>query len=288
MAPRPVWKGYLKLSLVTCAIELSGATTESEKVSFRILNRHTGHTVNRRYIDSVTGKQLERDDEVKGYELADGQFLRIEDEEIDALQIESSHTLSIENFVKKASIEQIYLDTPYYMTPADEVSTEAFQVIRHAMERTGMAGMARIVLYRRERPVVVEPLDNGLLLTTLRYERTVRRPEDILGSVPSVEVDDDMVDLATDIIKRKQATFNPSAFEDRYETALIELIRAKQAGRAAPSHAPPPAPTNVINLFDALRKSLAAERGSAAKPEKRQGEKPAAPASRQPRKRKSA
>jgi DNA end-binding protein Ku len=152
-----------------------------------------------------------------------------------------------------------------------------------------MAGMARIVLYRRERPVVVEPLDNGLLLTTLRYERTVRRPEDILGTIPAAEVDDDMVDLATDIIRRKQATFNPSAFEDRYETALLELIRAKQAGRAAPSQPAPPAPTNVVNLFDALRKSLAAERdGTAARKQGRAPTTGSTPATRQPRKRKSA
>ena len=153
MAVRPAWKGYIKLSLVTCAVELFNATTATEKVSFRILNRATGNTVNRQYVDSETGKEVGEGDEVKGYETSSGNYLLIEEDEIEAVQIESSHTLNLDGFVQKSEIDAIYLDTPYYLAPADEVSEEAFAVIRDALAAKKMAGMARIVLYRRERPV---------------------------------------------------------------------------------------------------------------------------------------
>jgi DNA end-binding protein Ku len=264
MAPRPAWKGYLKLSLVTCAVELTNATTQSEKVSFRVINRATGNTVRRQYVDSVTGKPVDDKDEVKGYELGGDEFLLIEDEEIEKVQIESSHTLALDGFVKKAEIEQVYLDTPYYLTPADKVSEEAFAVIREALAQKKMAGLARIVLYRRERPVLIEPLGKGMLLTTLRYDRTVRKPEDVLGDFEAVKTDEEMIDLATHIIDKKTTTFDPSKFEDRYEEALLELIEAKRAGRKPPKAAKSGKPTNVVNLFDALKKSLA-EDGAVAK-----------------------
>jgi len=287
MAPRPAWKGYLKLSLVTCAVELSNATTQSEKVSFRVLNRSTGNTVKRVYVDAVTGKPVDDKDEVKGYEIGSDEFLLVEDSEIEKVQIESSHTMSLEGFVAKADIEQVYLDTPYYLAPADKVSEEAFAVIRDALAQKKMAGLARIVLYRRERPVVIEPLGRGMLLTTLRYDRTVRRPETVFDDIRDVKIDEEMTDLATHIIDRKKTKFDPSKFEDRYEDALLELIDAKKAGRKAPKAKAAPKPSNVVNLFDALRKSLAAdgEEGEAKR-------KPAksAPASKKPAapKRKSA
>lgn len=258
MAPRPAWKGFLKLSLVTCAVELTTTVDRSEKVSFRVLNRKTGNTVKRQYVDAVTGKPVESEDEVKGYEIGDGEFLRFEDDELDAVQIESSHTLSIDSFVDRAAIDPIYFDTPYYLTPADENSQEAFLVIREAMARQKKAGLARIVLFRRERPVMVEPFDKGLLLTTLRYAKTVRKPEEVMGSVPKMKIDSDLIDLATHIIEKKEAKFDPSGFEDRYENALLELIAAKQKGKPAPKAPKPSRPTNVVNLFDALKKSLAA------------------------------
>ncbi len=256
MAPRPSWKGYLKLSLVACAVELTGATTTSEKVKFKVINRETGNTVKRQYVDAVTGKAVDGDDEVKGYEIGKDEYLLVEDEEIEALQIESSHTLNIESFVDKAAIEQIYLDTPYYVTPADDVSAEAFAVIREAMARKGKAGLARIVLYRRERPVVIEPLGEGLLLTTLRYARLVRRPEDVLGDIETPKLDQEMIALAGHIIDQKKGEFDPSAFEDRYEQAILDLVRAKQAGHEPPKVRAGGRPSNVVNLFDALRRSL--------------------------------
>lgn len=261
MAPRPTWKGYLKLSLVACAVELTGATTNTEKVRFRVINRATGHTVRRQFVDAVTGEPVDEDDEVKGYEIGTDEYLLIEDDEIEALQIESSHTLDIESFVDKSDIEQIYLDTPYYVTPADGVAGEAFAVIREAMASKGKAGLARIVLYRRERPAVIEPLGEGLLLTTLRYAATVRRPEEVLDDVAGGKLDRDMVALAGHIIDQKPGRFDPASFEDRYEQAILDLVRAKQAGHQPPKVKSGGRPSNVVNLFDALKKSLAAEGG---------------------------
>lgn len=259
MAPRPAWRGYLKLSLVTCAVELSNATTQSEKVSFRIINRATGNTVKRQYVDAESGKRLNEKDEVKGYETGRDEYLLIEEEDIEAVQIEASHTLNLEGFVSRSDIEQIYLDTPYYLAPADKVSEEAFAVIRDALTRKKMAGLARIVLYRRERPVLIEPFENGMLLTTLRYDSTVRRVDDVLERGKKVELDDDMVALATKIIDRRKGKFDPDKFEDRYESALLDLIKSKKAGRKAPKAKPQPKPSNVVNLFDALKKSLAGD-----------------------------
>jgi DNA end-binding protein Ku len=267
MAPRPAWKGYLKLSLVSCAVELTGTTDHSEKVSFRIINRKTGNTVKRQYIDSVTGKPVADEDEVKGYEIGDDEYLLVEEDEIDAVQIESSHTLAIEHFIDRADIPAIYFDTPYYVTPADDVSEEAFAVIREAMARQKKAGIARIVLYRRERPVMIEPFDKGLLLTTLRYDKTVRKPDEIFDGLAKPKLDQELIELATHIIDKKQAAFDPSGFEDRYESALLELIQAKQKGKKPPVVQSAERPANVVNLFDALKKSLAGEDSEAeAKP----------------------
>lgn len=276
MAPRPAWKGYLKLSLVSCAVELTGATSQSEKVSFLVINRKTGNTVRRQYIDSVTGKPVADDDEVKGYEIGDDEYLLVEEDEIESVQIESSHTLAIESFVDRADIPQIYFDTPYYVTPADEVSGEAFAVIREAMAKQKKAGIARIVLYRRERPVMVEPFDKGLLLTTLRYDKTVRKPEEVFEGLGRQKTDPELIDLATHIIEKKQAAFDPGDFDDRYEDALLALLSAKQKGRKPPVVQAAERPTNVVNLFDALKKSLAGEGGDKTKPKSAKVARPAA------------
>lgn len=271
MAPRPVWKGYLKLSLVTCAIELSNSTTYSEKVSFHVLNRKTGHRVKRIYVDSDTDKPVDNDEQVKGYEVEGGEYVLMEEKDFDAVQIETSDTVSLESFVDKTSIEQIYLDTPYYVAPGDKVSEEAFAVIRDAMRAKKMAALARIVLYRRERPVVIEPLDNGMLLTTLRYESTVRRPDTVFDEIRKVKTDKDMLDLAEHIIDKKKGKFDPTGFEDKYENALLEIIKAKKAGKKIAAPKKTARPSNVVNLFDALKKSLAEDGGSdgASKPKTR-------------------
>lgn len=274
MAARPIWRGYLKLSLVSCAIELTNATDHSEKVSFRVINRATGNTVKRQYVDAVTGDPVDPDDEVKGYEIGEDEFLLVEDEEIEAVQIESSHTLAIDSFVDRAAIPPIYIDASYYVTPSDEAAEEAFVVIREAMARQKKAGLARIVLYRRERPVMIEPFERGLLLTTLRYDKTVRKPGAIFEGLPKSASDEELIDLATHIIEKKQAVFDPSGFEDRYETALLALIDAKRKGKKPAVVQPAERPTNVVSLFDALKKSLAGEGGEAA-PSTAKGRKPA-------------
>jgi DNA end-binding protein Ku len=259
MAPRPAWKGYLKLSLVTCAVELTNVVSHAEKVSFHVLNRDTGNRVKRIYVDAETGKPVRDEDEIKGYEVEGGEYLHIEEDEIEAVQIDSSNMLALDGFVDKASIQQIYLDTPYYLTPADKVSEDAFAVIREAMAAKKKAGLARIVLYRRERPVIIEPFGKGMMLTTLRYDDTVRQPDIVLDDIKTVKTDKEMVDLARDIIRKMKSKFDPSEFEDEYEQSLIELIRAKKAGRKVPKAKPAPKPSNVVNLFDALKKSLAAD-----------------------------
>jgi DNA end-binding protein Ku len=168
--------------------------------------------------------------------------------------------LALDGFVDKASIQQIYLDTPYYLAPADKVSEDAFSVIREAMAAKKKAGLARIVLYRRERPVVIEPLGKGMVLTTLRYDSTVRQPDIVFDEIKTVKTDKEMIELAEHIIDKKAAKFDPSEFDDKYEEALIELIRARKAGRKAPKAKAAAKPSNVVNLFDALKKSLAADK----------------------------
>lgn len=264
MAPRPIWKGYLKLSLVTCAVQLSNSTSYSEKVSFHVLNKKTGQRVKRIYVDGDTGKPVEADDQVKGYEVEKGEYVLMEEADFDAVKIESSETINLESFVEKSSIEQIYLDTAYYVAPGDKVSADAFAVIRDAMKAKKMAALARIVMQRRERPVLIEPLDSGLLLTTLRYESTVRRPDVVFDEIKEVKVDQDMLDLAEHIIEKKKGTFDPTAFEDKYEAALLEVIKAKKAGKKITAPKAASKPSNVVNLFDALKKSLAAEGDSGA------------------------
>ena len=283
MAPRPAWKGYLKLSLVTCAVELSGATTQSEKVSFRTLNRQTGNAVRRQYMDSASGKPVNEKSEVRGYEVEKDEFLIIEDEDIEAVQIESSHTLSLDSFVEKADVDPVYIEKPYYLTPADKVSEEAFAVIRQALEDKKMAGLARIVLYQRERPCLIEPFGKGMLLTTLRYGDTVRQAEEAYDGIDKAKPDQDLLELAIRTIERKKGKFDPSTFEDRYEKAVLDLIKSrKKSGKKVAVRETEEKPSNVINLFDALKKSLASgERKGADKeeskdePKKAQAKKPA-------------
>lgn len=260
MAPRPAWKGYLKLSLVTCAVELTNVVSHAEKVSFNILNSKTGNRVKRIYFDAETGKPVRDEDEIKGYEVEGGEYVHIEEDEIEAVQVESSNMLALDGFVDKASIQQIYLDTPYYLAPADKVSEDAFAVIREAMAAKKKAGLARIVLFQRERPAIIEPFGRGMLLTTLRYDRTVRQPDTVLDDIPNLKTDKEMIELARNVIEKNASKFDPSEFDDKYEEAVIELIRAKRAGKKiSRPRQTEEKPSNVVNLFDALKKSLAAD-----------------------------
>jgi DNA end-binding protein Ku len=260
MAPRPNWKGYLKLSLVSCSVALYSATTTSERIRFNILNRKTGNRVRNLVIDSETEEPVETEDRIKGYQFEKGQYVQVEDEELDEVALESTHTIDIESFVPRDEVDEIYLDESYYIVPNDKVAYEAFAVIRDAMEKENLVGLARVVLYRRERILMLQPRGKGLMATALRYNSEVRAEENYFDEIPSVKVPNDMLDLAVHILKSKEAKFDPDKFEDRYETALTNLIRAKQAGKPAPKLSEAK-PSNVVNLMDALRKSVNAEKG---------------------------
>lgn len=255
MAPRAYWKGYLKLSLVSCPVALFPATTTSERVSFRTLNRTTGHRLRRQLVDEQTGDAVEADDQVKGYEVGKGEFIQVEDDEIKSVQVESNHTIDIEQFVRRTEVDELYLDTPYYLTPTDRVGEEAFAVIRDAMRAEKMVGLARVVLFRRERIVMLEPRDKGITVTSLHYANEVHQAAGYFDEIPDLELPKQMLELATHIISKMTGKFEPEKFDDRYENALIELIRSKQTGMPVKAQ-PVQRQTNVINLMDALRRSV--------------------------------
>ncbi len=260
MAARASWKGYLKLSLVSCAVQLYPASTAKERVSFHMLNRETGHRLKRLLVDSETGDPVESENQIKGYEIGKRQYIQIEDEEIESVAIESSHTIDIESFVPREEIDETYLDSPYYLAPDGKVAEEAFAVIREAMREKNVVGLGRVVLYRRERIVMLEPRDKGLVAMILRYPYEVRADDEVFDHIPDVKIDADTLDLATHIIERKLTHFDPARFEDRYQNALLDIIKAKAANKPAPK-LEAPKPSNVVNLMDALRKSIAAETG---------------------------
>lgn len=263
MAPRPQWKGYLKLSLVSCAVALFPATSSSSRTSFHTLNRETGNRVRRQYIDAVTGKVVEPDDQVRGYEIAKDTYVLVEDEELDAVAIESTHTIDIDRFVKRSSVDERYLDRPYYLAPDDKVAQQAFAVIRDAMEQKKVVGLARVVLQRREHIVMIEPLAPGMLLTTIHFDYEVRKEEPYFEEIEKVDTPREMLDLAGHIMETKSGRFDVSMFEDRYEKALAALIQEKQSGRPIKAQAPQ-RPNNVVDLMEALRRSLDVTRRPAA------------------------
>ena len=263
MAPRAYWKGYLKLSLVSCPIALYPASSSSERVSFNRVNSKTGNRLKQLMVDGGSGEPVDKEDIKRGYEYAKGQYLFVEDDEMEKIQIESSHAIDIGSFVPREEIDNRYLDSPYYITPTDQVGVEAFTVIRDAMRERKMVGLARVVLARREHVVMLEPFDKGLLATTLRYPYEVRQHGEYFADIPDLKLPPDMKKLATHIVDSMASHFDPSTFEDRYENALVELLKSKQAGKALPAGVPQAPAPQVINLMDALRASLNA---SAKKP----------------------
>jgi len=260
VAPRPNWKGFLKLSLVSCSVALFPATSTSQRIRFNIINRKTGNRIRNDIIDAETGRPVEPEDRVKGYQVEKGQYVLVEDDELDNVALESTHTIDIEEFIPVSEVDRIYLDAPYYIVPQDEVAQEAFAVIREAMRKENLAGLARVVIYRREHLLLLQPRGKGLLATTLRYKNEVRAEKDYFDEVPNIKIPADMLKLATHILDSKKGHFDPDKFEDRYENALQGLIKAKRAGKAPPVAAEP-RPSNVINLMDALRRSARADDG---------------------------
>jgi DNA end-binding protein Ku len=284
MAPRPNWKGYLKLALVSCPVALYPAASSSERISFHMMNRNTGHRLKQQYIDAETGELVDSADRVKGYEVARNDYVLLEPEELKDVQIESTHTIDIDHFVPRSEIDPVYYDSTYYVVPDDEVGAEAFAVIREAMRKRDMVGLARVVLYGRERIIMLEPRGKGLAGTTLRYNYEVRDDKTYFDEITNKSVAKDMLDLASHIIDTKVGHFDPSEFKDRYQDAVVDLIRAKRAGKPLPTPAAPK-PSNVVNLMDALKRSLEIKKGGKGKSSARKSSSKAASHSRPPARR---
>src|SRR5581483_11045393 len=238
MAPRPNWKGYLKLALVSCPIALYPATSSTEKVSFRQINKKTGHRLRQQLIDEVTREPIEPEDKGRGYEVEKNVFIPVEDEELEALQVESNHTIEIDKFVPRDQLDERYFESPYYIAPTDQVGQEAFAVIREAMRGKKMVGLGRVVISKRERPIILEPMGKGLRGMTLRYPYEIRNEAEYFADIPNIKVSPDMLKLAEHILDSKAADFNPSELVDHYENAVIEMLKKKQAGLAVPKEAP--------------------------------------------------
>ncbi|WP_025591971.1 Ku protein [Agrobacterium tumefaciens] len=265
MALRPYWKGYLKLSLVTCPVQMMPATSENEKVRFHTLNRETQNRVVSHYVDSVTGKEVKDEDEVKGYQRGENDYVMLEDEELENVALDSTKTIDISTFTPRDSIEWIWLDTPYYLSPNDPVGQEAFSVIRDAMESQDMVGISRLVITRRERAVMLEPRGKGIVLWTLRYGDEVRDEDTYFAGIGDETADSDMMPLVQQLIKKQTQHWNPKMVIDPVQDRLLDIIADKKNALKKPSKAKAkapasaPAPSNVINIMDALKKSVAAE-----------------------------
>jgi DNA end-binding protein Ku len=273
MAPRANWKGYLKLSLVSCPIALYPASSTTERVSFNRINSKTGNRLKQQMVDAESGEPVDKEDIRRGYEYAKSQYILVDDDEIDAIKIESTHTVDITSFVPRAEIDDRYLDTPYYIAPTDQVGQDAFAVIRDIMRDKKVVGLASVVISRREHVVMLEPFGKGLLATTLRYAYEVRDQADYFEDIPNLKLPADMLKLAAHIVDTKLGHFDPKAAEDHYEKALVELLKKKQAGIATVPVTESEEAPRVINLMDALRRSIGQERTAPAAAKKKAGKR---------------
>ncbi len=262
MAPRSFWRGYLKLSLVTCPVTMAPATSESGKVRFHTLNARTGNRVVSRYVDAVTARPVPDEDQARGYPRGEDEFVLLEDDELDSIALESTRTIDIEMFVPADSIGWIWYDTPHYLAPADRIGEEAFSVIREAMADTGMVGIARLVLYRRERAVMLEPRGRGIVVWTLRYGDELRDPRDYFDAIAPEKPAAAAMALMKQLIREHTRDWDPGMATDPVQERLLEIIAAKKKRQKRPARARAAAdpPDNVVNIMDALKRSLAAER----------------------------
>jgi DNA end-binding protein Ku len=262
MAHPAFWKGYLKLSLVTCPVTMTPATTESEKVRFHTLNRESGRRVRSQYVDAETGKPVDDHDQVKGYESTEGQFVTFSDDELEAVQLESVRTIDIDNFVPADTIPWIYYDSPYYVMPSDKVGEEAFAVIREAMAQKGVVGISRVVLFRRERAVMLQPREGGIVLWTLRYGDEVREPDAYFAGIDSEKSEPKLIKMISELIDDRSEPWNPDMVKDPVQEQLKAIIAEKRKkspkskGKKAEPEPDGQGASNVINLMDALKTSL--------------------------------
>nr|WP_250810000.1 Ku protein [Neorhizobium tomejilense] len=264
MAPRANWKGYLKVGELSCPVALYTAASTSDRVSFHIINRETGNRVHRQMVDADTGRQVESEDIVKGYEVSSGQYVFLEPDEVKAAVPESDKTLELETFIPCNGVDTIFIDRPYYLAPADKPSAEVFELIRKGLKEKNVAALARTVLFRRLRTLLIRPGEKGLIASTLNYDYEVRSAKDIFSEIKSFKIEGEMLDLAQHIIDTKRGEFDPSEFDDRYEAALAELIKAKIEGRKLRKQ-PKPEPKKVSSLLDALRQSAGGGKKTAPK-----------------------
>ena len=262
-ARRAYWKGYLKLSLVTCPVALYPASSQSEKTRFHQINRKTGNRLRQQMVDEETGKVVDREQKGRGYELANGRYVEIEPEELDAVEIESTHTIDIDKFVPEADIDKRYYERPYYIVPEGKGGEDAFTVIRDAMKDKGRVALARIVFANREHILAVEPWGKGMLGTTLRYDYEVRDEKDVFKGIPSPRIPKEMIDLASHILESKAGRFDASQFKDEYEMALRKLVKRKASGKTIEPPAEREDRSNVIDLMEALRQSVKGRKAAA-------------------------
>jgi Ku protein len=264
MAPRAYWKGSLKLSLVTCPIALYPASTQAERTHFHQINTRTGHRLKQQMVDEHTGRVVDKEHKGRGYEISKGRYVQIEEDELNGVKIESTHTIEIDDFVPAEDIDERYLDKPYYIIPTGKAGTDAFVVIRDAMKRKDKVALERVVLSNREHVIALKPLGKGLLGTTLRYPYELRDEDDYFDDIPSARVSKDMVDLAEHLLDTKAAKLNPDKFKDKYETALRALVKRKASGKTIEVPEAREEESNVIDLMDALKQSLGRKRSSKA------------------------
>lgn len=261
---RASWKGQLRLQLVSCPVKLYPATSRAGKVSFHNLNPRTGHRINLRAHDPDTGEEVAKDDIVKGYEVDKGHFIVLEEPEIEAVRIPSTKTIELERFVDAGEVDPVYINAPYFIAPDGPIAEETYRVIRDAMAMRRKVGLGRVVLARRERVVAVEPYGRGIRMMTLHSRDEVRSDKEFFDEIGEGELDEEMVDLAAHIIAKKIGKFDPATIEDKYQTELVQLVQAKMRGETPePPKKRPPA--KVIDLKEALKKSLAAEKGEASR-----------------------
>src|ERR1700726_1642214 len=262
MAPRANWKGFLRLSLVTCPVALYPATSDSEKISFNQINRKTGHRIKYAKVDADTGEEAAAEDIMKGYKVDTDTYIEVSKDELEDIALESTRTIEIDEFVPKSDIDNRYLIRPYYLVPDGKVGHDAFAVIRETIRGMNKVAVGRVVLTNREHIIALEPLDKGLMGTLLRYPYEVRSEKEYFDDIQDVKLTKDMLDLAKHIVEQKSGSFEPEAFEDHYESALVDLINQKRNGLPT-AKAAPKSSGNVINLMDALKRSLASEKQSA-------------------------
>jgi DNA end-binding protein Ku len=277
MAPRANWKGFLRLSLVTCPVALFPATSDSEKISFNQINRNTGHRIKYMKVDADTGEEVSSDDIMKGYKVDTDTYIEISKDELDNIALESTRTIEIDQFVPKSEIDELYLVRPYYIVPDGKVGHDAYAVIRETIRSLDKVALARVVLTNREHVIALEARDNGLMGMLLRYPYEVRNSAEYFDDIQDVKITKDMLDLARHIVQQKSGHFDPAKFEDHYEAALTELINKKRNGERITSVSKPVSSDNVISLMDALKRSISGKPAAAkteAAPKAAKGKKP--------------